>query len=89
MVSEKVAAILRAEKYDSKLKSDDPRLNGAVLIQHQDGTILLYQSAFFTLYQSKWLMVFTKYHRSHVYPIDDLKSYRSFISNPVDIEELQ
>lgn len=80
-----------AQEIDKTLRADDPRLSGAVVLHHEDGAALFYDSAFLMRYYDaehgnwgacttpgEWIMVFTEHHGFHVYPVDDLVSFQQY-----------
>lgn len=61
---------------DQLLRSYDQRLNGSVLLMHQDGSIFLFDRAFVQLWCSgdyEFAIVATEHHRTLVYPMDEVK----------------
>jgi hypothetical protein len=64
----------RAAALDANLRADDPRLRHAVHLQHHDGTVLFYNSAFVVRWQG-WLIVLTEHHGPHVYHPEDLHAF--------------
>lgn len=60
-----------AQSVDAKLRSDDERFRQAVLIVHQDGTILFYQNGFAEPL-GNWWMIFAEHHKVQVYHREDL-----------------
>ncbi len=52
-------------------------MGSAVLIQHEDGTVLWFQSAFIRLYRD-YVCVFTEHQGTHVYHQDDLGRWEQY-----------
>lgn len=78
-------AYTRAEALDAKLRADDPRLEGGVLVRHNDGTVLFFNSAFAEVHErdksldspgleyDDWWFIFTEHHDVHVYAQDEVR----------------
>ncbi len=74
-----------AEMIQSKLRGDDPRLMGAVLIRHGDGSVLFFENSFAEQHErnkaydnkkfdySDWWYIFSEHHGVHVYADDEVK----------------
>jgi hypothetical protein len=83
-----------AEGYDKALLATDPRFSHVVRVVHEEGTSLFYVNAFLMKWKDpevvegawgacetpgQWLFIFTEHHGFHVYPLDDLHSYREYV----------
>ena len=62
----------KARAIDAKLRADDPRLNGAVSIIHEEGTVLFYESSFAERH-GDWWYIFPEHHVFLVYPEDEVQ----------------
>ncbi len=74
-----------AEMMNSNLRGDDPRLRGAVLIHHGDGSVLFFENAFAEWHERNkandkpghlhddWWYIFSEHHGVHVYADDEVK----------------
>ena len=78
----------KAEAYDKNLLATDPRFRRSVVIAHEDGTHLQFESAFLLRIESVWIACFTEHHGVHVYHVEDLANYSEFERRYVPIEEL-
>lgn len=70
------AAHAWAEQEDKKLRADDPRFNLFVYMVHEDGSMMLYTSAFVVKYpdNEEFVCIFTEHHGFHVEALDDLRT---------------
>jgi len=68
----------KADALDKKLLATDKRLSGSVLLVHQDGSVVLFNSAFALRFASVWIIVLTEHHGAHVYHSGDLRLLRTF-----------
>jgi UDP-N-acetyl-D-mannosaminuronate dehydrogenase len=75
MTTKIVDVILLAEKYDQKLKANDPRFQKAVVLTHMDGSVMFYRSAFLMRHDPDWIICFTEHHQYKVYETSELKEY--------------
>lgn len=71
------AAQALAKSISKKLKARDPRFQGAVHLNHRDGTALFFRNAF-ALNWSRFLLIFTEHHGLHVYDFDDLSRFAAY-----------
>ena len=78
----------KAEAYDQTLLATDPRFRRNVVIEHEDGTYLHFDSAFLMRVESEWIACFTEHHGVHVYHADDLFAYSEYERRYVALEEL-
>ncbi len=77
------AAHAWAEEEDKKLRADDNRFNYFVYMVHEDGSTMLYTSAFAVRYpkvsggvsgaENDFVCIFTEHHGFHVEAMDDLR----------------
>jgi hypothetical protein len=75
-----------ADDLDRALLATDPRLNGSVLVVHQDGTSLHFERAFAGIYihelpsekRETFAVILTEHHGAHVYHMEDLKKLRAY-----------
>jgi hypothetical protein len=63
-----------AKAYDTKLRADDPRFRNAVMVIHEDGTVLHFEWAFVLKLQN-WYVIFTEHHRWHIYSENDVQVF--------------
>lgn len=66
-----------AKEADKKLTAYDFHYHEMVLIQHEDGAILTWRSAFLREWKD-YVFVFTEHHGYHVYHKSDLEEWRQF-----------
>jgi hypothetical protein len=71
----------RADDLDKNLLATDERLSGAVILCHQDGSILLFDRAFVVTLRvtanDTFAIIVTEHHGAHVYDMGDLKHLRA------------
>jgi hypothetical protein len=60
-----------AQNMDATLRADDERFDRAILIVHQEGTVLFYQNGFAEPH-GDWWMIFAEHHKAQVYHSEDL-----------------
>lgn len=86
----------RAAEFQSELRSDDPRFQGALAVRHEDGSFLFFENAFFaispgpgavsvggrTMEYSDWCIIFTEHHGFHVYSWDEVRVWSLAEANP-------
>jgi len=68
----------KAEAYDSTLLATDPRFRRVVILEHEDGSYLQFDSAFLMRVDREWIVCFTEHHGFHVYHADDLFAYSQY-----------
>jgi hypothetical protein len=66
----------KAAALDEKLLATDKRLDGSVIVVHQDGSIFYFNRAFVLQYQD-FAIILTEHHGPHVYATYDLKDMRA------------
>lgn len=69
---------LLVNRMHDKIRSDDPRLQRSVLINHADGSALFFSNAFMVRYHN-WLLVFTEHQGSHYFCINELNYYQQLL----------
>lgn len=78
----------KAEEYDKQLLATDPRFRRNVILEHEDGSYMHYDSAFLMRVESEWIACFTEHHGVHIYHASDLFAYSEYERRYVALEEL-
>ena len=74
------------EKLEEYVRSDDPRMSGAVSINHLDGSHLYFNNAWYEIFPAgmgydgpvDWILIFTEHHGSHLYHSEDLTYWEHY-----------
>jgi hypothetical protein len=72
------ARVLAENIYKTPVKGTDKRLQGSVFIQHEDGSVFLWDSAYANIYDKDVVIVLTEHHGWFVYWLDDLLNLRAY-----------
>ena len=78
----------KVEAYDKTLLATDQRFRRNVILEHEDGSFLHFDSAFLIRVEREWIACFTEHHGVHIYHADDLFAYSEYERRYVDLEEL-
>lgn len=73
----------RVERIDSQISTTDPRLSRTVRIIHEEGTELIFESAFLLMYEG-WVIIITEHHGPHFYEEEDLIAYMQYERLPIE-----
>lgn len=72
-----------AKEVDKNLTAYDFNSDDLVVVQHIEGTQLMYRCAFLKEWKN-YILIFTEHHKSLVYDKDDLYSYNQYTSMKVE-----
>ena len=72
----------KVAEIDADLLSTDPRLRGAVQVEHRDGSSLFFRNAFAYIWtdgEHEWVLVLTEHLGAHVFLLEDLERTATFV----------
>lgn len=71
-----------AEKYCKTIRCDDPRLNGAVYLNMEDGSVFIFQDSFVMIHcddnNNEWIFVFSEHYPTNVFARDEVNRFQEY-----------
>lgn len=71
-----------AEEYCKTIRGDDPRLNGAVYLNMEDGSVFVFQDSFAMTHcdddNNEWIFVFSEHYPTNVFAADEVNRLQEY-----------